>query len=127
MKKRFVSLCLFALFLPILQGVQAQNEKSGAILISGGTLIDGTGAPRRQADVRVAGDRITEIGRLKPVPGECVIDARGLIVAPGFVDIHNHSERGFAKEPTAASGCGIPMAPKRFRACWEDLFGNETG
>ncbi|MBL8188183.1 MAG: D-aminoacylase, partial [Acidobacteria bacterium] len=67
----------------------------------GGTLIDGTGAARRVADVRIVGDTIKEIGKLKAQPGEQVIDAKGLIIAPGFVDIHNHSERGFANDPTA--------------------------
>jgi N-acyl-D-amino-acid deacylase len=70
-------------------------------LISGGTLIDGTGSVRRIADVRIVGNKIKEIGKLKPQSGEQVIDAKGLIVAPGFVDIHNHSERGFANDPTA--------------------------
>ncbi|MBS1789734.1 MAG: D-aminoacylase [Acidobacteria bacterium] len=81
-----------------------QPNSGGAkaqVLISGGTLIDGTGSARRIADVRIAGDTIQEIGKLKPYPNEHVIDAKGLIVAPGFIDIHNHSERGFANDPTA--------------------------
>lgn len=98
--KRMVLVLLAALALSAL----AQQPNSGGntqVLISGGTLIDGTGSARRVADVRIVGDTIKEIGKLKPQPGERVIDAKGLIVAPGFVDVHNHSERGFANEPTA--------------------------
>ncbi len=79
--------------------IQADNKTK--VLILGGTLIDGTGSARRVADVRIVGDTIKEIGKLKPLSGERVIDAKGLIVAPGFVDVHNHSERGFANDPTA--------------------------
>jgi len=53
--------------------------------------------------VRVEGDRITRVGRFAPSPGEEVIDARGMIIAPGFVDIHNHSEDGLDTEPSAAN------------------------
>jgi N-acyl-D-amino-acid deacylase len=103
MKKQFASLCLIAIALTAAGRVPAQNERSGSILISGGVLIDGSGAPRRVADVRIAGDAIKEIGKLKPQAGERVIDAKGMIVAPGFVDIHNHSDRGFANDPAAKS------------------------
>ncbi|MFN0112169.1 MAG: N-acyl-D-amino-acid deacylase family protein [Blastocatellia bacterium] len=98
--KRTILVLLAALTL----SVSAQQPNSGGkaqVLISGGTLIDGTGSTRRVADVRIIGETIKEIGRLKPQPGERVIDAKGLIVAPGFVDVHNHSERGFANDPTA--------------------------
>lgn len=96
--KRTILFLLAALTLSV--SAQQQSGKT-RILISGGTLIDGTGSSRRIADVRIVGDRILETGKLKALPGEQVIDARGLIVAPGFVDIHNHSERGFANDPTA--------------------------
>jgi N-acyl-D-amino-acid deacylase len=102
MKQRMVGLCLLALLLSGLRPA-AGNEPPASILIAGGTLIDGTGAWRRVADVRLAGDRIKEIGKLKPLAGERVIDAKGLIVAPGFVDVHNHSERGLISDPTAKS------------------------
>jgi N-acyl-D-amino-acid deacylase len=99
MKKRIVLLCLFALSM----AASGQNQKPSSILIAEGTLIDGSGAPRRLADVRIVGDSIKEIGKLKPQTGERIIDAKGLIVAPGFVDIHNHSDRGLANDPTAKS------------------------
>lgn len=84
-----------------LSGSAQQQGGKSQVLISGGTLIDGTGTTRRIADVRIVGDTVKEIGKLKAQPGEQVIDAKGLVVAPGFVDIHNHSERGFANDPTA--------------------------
>jgi N-acyl-D-amino-acid deacylase len=73
------------------------------LLIRGGTLVDGTGAPRRAADVRVVGDRIREVGRLAPRPGERVIDARGRVVAPGFIDTHSHADGGLLDAPEAES------------------------
>jgi N-acyl-D-amino-acid deacylase len=79
----------------------ASNAQS--FLIRGGTVIDGTGSKARRADVRIVNERITAIGKLKPQANERIIDATGLIVAPGFVDVHNHSERGLLREPTARS------------------------
>ena len=99
MKRPIAWFCVLAISLAIVAG--AQNEKTGSILIAGGTVIDGTGARRRVANVRIVGDQIKAIGKLKPLTGERVIDAKGLIVAPGFVDIHNHSDRGFTSDPTA--------------------------
>ncbi len=84
---------LLALSTPL----QAQNS----VLIAGGTVIDGTGAPRRLADVRIAGDRIAAIGKLKAKPGEKVIDAKGLIVSPGFIDAHSHADGGLMDDPDA--------------------------
>ncbi len=74
-----------------------------SLLIAGGTVIDGAGSPARRADVRILDDRITEIGRLKPQPGERVIDALGLTVAPGFIDTHSHADGRILEELDAES------------------------
>ena len=70
------------------------NEAPYDLLITGGTVIDGLGAGRYTADVAVRGDHIVRVSRrrLAPMPGTRVIDASGLIVAPGFIDIHAHIE-----------------------------------
>jgi N-acyl-D-amino-acid deacylase len=77
------------------------------IAIVGATLIDGSGGlPLRDAVVVVEGDSIVAVGRRGRVkiPSEAqVIDARGMVVAPGFIDAHNHSDRGFTTDPSAAS------------------------
>lgn len=80
-----------------------QTNPTPSLLIAGGIVVDGTGTRGRQADVRIVGDQISAIGKLKPQAGERVIDARGLVVAPGFIDVHNHSDRGLTAEPTARS------------------------
>jgi N-acyl-D-amino-acid deacylase len=72
-----------------------------SILISGGTVIDGTGSKRRKADVRIVGDTIKEIGELTAKPGEKVINAAGMIVAPGFIDAHSHADGGLLTDPDA--------------------------
>ncbi len=62
------------------------------MVLKGGTVIDGTGAPRRQADVAVTGNRIVAVGAFEVGPKVKVIDVSGLIVAPGFIDLHTHSD-----------------------------------
>jgi N-acyl-D-amino-acid deacylase len=62
------------------------------IKIEGGQLIDGTGAPARRADVGIVSDSITAVGDLSRETAGRVIEARGLAVAPGFIDMHSHSD-----------------------------------
>jgi dihydroorotase/N-acyl-D-amino-acid deacylase len=64
------------------------------VLIAGGTVIDGTGAPRYRADVAITGDRVVAVSRTPLARGSArrVIDATGRIVAPGFIDLHAHLE-----------------------------------
>ena len=71
-------------------------------VIRGGTVIDGTGAPARQADVAIAGDRIAAIGRVVE-RGAREIDAAGSWVTPGFVDIHTHLDAQLAWDPLGTS------------------------
>ena len=96
------------------------------VLVCGGLLVDGTGAPGRPADVGVEGDRITAIGDLSAVPAAeaaIVIDATGHVVAPGFVDPHGHSDGFLLLDGALAShlrqgfttqlsgNCGSTLAP----------------
>jgi N-acyl-D-amino-acid deacylase len=67
---------------------------AASLLIVDAIVIDGTGAPRRPAAVRLRGDRIAEVGALSPAPGEAVFDAKARVLAPGFIDTHSHGDRG---------------------------------
>ncbi len=59
--------------------------------IAGGQVLDGTGAPAMRADVGVTGDSITAVGDLTREPAGQTVDAAGLAVAPGFIEMHSHS------------------------------------
>ena len=81
------------------------------LVIRGGLVVDGTGAPPYEADVVISGDRIRDIGRFPGVEGAEVLDATGLIVAPGFIDIHSHSDFTLLVDPRAVSSIsqGVTM------------------
>jgi N-acyl-D-aspartate/D-glutamate deacylase len=93
------------------------------LVIRGGTILDGTGAAPRVADVALKDGRIAAIGKLKANGAE--IDASGLAVAPGFIDIHSHSDYTLLVDPRAVSAiaqgvtlevignCGFGCAPIR--------------
>jgi N-acyl-D-amino-acid deacylase len=95
------------------------------LLIRGGTVIDGSKAPRFDADVGIRGDRIAAIGDLASATAATEIDARGRIVAPGFIDSHTHDDQAVLSQAdmsfkvsqgvtTVVSGnCGISIAPLR--------------
>src|SRR6185295_14670887 len=72
------------------------------LVIRGGTIIDGSGAPRAAGDVAVRGDRIVAVGAV-PGRGRSEIDARGLVVAPGFIDMHSHSDYLLLEDGSAQS------------------------
>ena len=61
-------------------------------VISGGDVVDGTGAPRRRADVGIRDDRIAAVGDLSASRAGARIDATGRCVAPGFIDAHTHDD-----------------------------------
>jgi N-acyl-D-amino-acid deacylase len=93
------------------------------LAIRGGLVIDGTGAPGREADVLVAGGRMAAIEPRSPRTARRDIDARGRVVAPGFIDIHTHSDFTLPLNPRAESkirqgvttevvgNCGFSAAP----------------
>src|SRR5438876_12182481 len=94
-----------------------------ALIIRGGQLIDGTGAPAREADVSVSDGRVVAIEPRSARPARREIDARGQVVAPGFIDIHTHSDFTLPLNPRAESkirqgvttevvgNCGFSVAP----------------
>lgn len=73
------------------------------LLISGGMVVDGTGAPPFRADVAIEDGRIAEVGLIEKADGVRCLDARSRLVAPGFIDIHSHSDFTLIVDPRAVS------------------------
>ena len=76
------------------------------LVITGGVVVDGTGLARRRADVGVRDGRIVEVGHLsEPLDGAQVVDAEGLIIAPGIIDAHTHYDPQLTFDGYATSSC----------------------
>src|SRR3712207_3208137 len=92
------------------------------VLLTGGKIVDGTGAPARTGDVLLEDDRIAEIDGVTLAPDE-TIDARGLVIAPGFIDMHSHGDFSLPRDPEASAkvlqgvttevigNCGLGLHP----------------
>ena len=111
-----------------------------SLIIRNGSVVDGTGNPWYAADVRVVDAQIVEVGRnLQAIDGCQVIDASGLVVAPGFVDIHGHSDYLMLADPVArskirqgvttdvAGNCGYSAIPQGEEAFFQEWWTPEIG
>jgi N-acyl-D-aspartate/D-glutamate deacylase len=72
-------------------GIEAESRFD--LVIRNGTILDGTGGPTWTADLGIVGDTIHAMGTISPDQASETLDASGKIVAPGFIDIHSHSDR----------------------------------
>lgn len=98
------------------------------LIIRGGRVVDGTGAPAFAADVGICGDRIAAIGDLSKAEAGQEIAAVGLVVAPGFIDVHTHDDLALLDDPSMLAkitqgvtsvitgNCGISLAPLQSEA-----------
>ena len=68
-------------------------------ILTNATILDGTGTPARRGNIRFQNGRIIAVGNISPMPGDSIIDARGLTLAPGFIDNHSHHDEGADREP----------------------------
>src|SRR6266851_7555154 len=71
------------------------------VALRGGTLVDGTGSPPRAADIGIQAGRIVSVGSLDGVDAQQTFDIGGLVLAPGFIDIHSHSDATLLVDPRA--------------------------
>ena len=76
------------------------SKTSYHIVIKNGTIIDGSGSPPFIADIGIAEKKIVFIGSIGKSEGDIIIDANGLMVTPGFIDVHTHCDRGISGTPT---------------------------
>jgi len=108
-----IAICLMAIFTAFACGeglspvTTTRSNPVDTVAITGATLIDGSGhAPVKDTVVIVTGDSIVAAGRraqIKIPNGARVIDAHGLVIAPGFIDTHNHSDRGLDQDASATT------------------------
>src|SRR5256714_4028136 len=82
---------------------QRSQPRSFDIIIRGGTVYDGTGHSPVKADVGIKGDRIAAIGNLSRATAPNIVDAKGLAVAPGFINMLSHSETSLIRDPRSLS------------------------
>lgn len=101
-------------------------------LIKGGLIVDGSGNPGYYADILVEGNKIAQIGKIEAAEDMEIVDATGLVVAPGFIDTHSHSDlqilvepevstkilQGITTEVLGQDGISLAPLPKQYISPW---------
>src|SRR6476469_987302 len=103
---RFLRFALVVAFVAAAAGLSIRLSARQApydLLIRGGHIVDGTGNPWFAGDVGIRGDRVAAVGSLGDAKAVREIDARGLVVAPGFIDMHTHSDQALLDDGNAES------------------------
>lgn len=85
-----------------IRSAHADDPVTADVLLQGGTIVDGSGTPRFIGDVAIKNDRIVGVGQFAVSAADLTIDCRGLVIAPGFIDLHNHSDRQIVVPATRA-------------------------
>src|SRR5688572_8903789 len=102
--QKFIALMLIlAVSATVFAQRRGPETASFDVIIKGGTVYDGSGRPPRRADVGIRGDRIAAIGNLSRATASTVVDATGLAVAPGFINMLSHSESSLIRDPRSLS------------------------
>src|SRR5947209_19760578 len=83
--------------------VWSAEEAPYDLVIRNGKIVDGSGNPWSVGDVAIRGERIVAVGRVPPAAAKREIDARGFVVAPGFIDMHSHSDYVLLEDGNAQS------------------------
>jgi len=97
-------LCLSLLiFIPAVSVSSAQESDQLDLILKGAMIIDGTGKPGFTGDIAIKNERIVSVGPKITVPADRIIQCRGLTIAPGFIDLHNHSDRQIIAPLTRAN------------------------
>jgi N-acyl-D-amino-acid deacylase len=102
MKRLVIALALVLVAILLTPPLEAQTEAYD-IIIMNGRIVDGAGNPWFYGDVAIRGDRIVKVGRVSPARAKRRIEARGMIVAPGFIDMLGQSEMSLLIDPRAES------------------------
>src|SRR5438270_3193497 len=90
-------------FLLLAAGPARAAEPDYDLVVRSGKVVDGSGNPWFHGDLAVRGDRIVAVGRVPPGPAKRTIDAHRLVVAPGFIDMHSHSDYLLLEDGNAQS------------------------
>lgn len=85
----------------VMMSCTSEPPAPAGVVIANARVVDGSGGPSRDVSVRVEGDRIVEVGVFEPSPEDTFLDARGLVLAPGFIDVHSHHDDGLTDMPGA--------------------------
>jgi N-acyl-D-amino-acid deacylase len=85
----------------VLTACAADVQEAAGLVIVNARVIDGSGGPSRGVNVRIVGDRIASVGNFVAAPEDTLVDADGLVLAPGFIDTHSHHDMGIVDMPGA--------------------------